>query len=259
MIVILSIFSFLLGAVLASFGGVLIDRIPNKQSIVKPASHCPNCNNYLKWYDNIPILSFLILKGKCRYCGQKIGLFYFLLEVLGGVSFLLVFLRFGINYNTIIGFGIAFLFLVIGGIDYKTHYIYDLSLIVFLVLSLVSYIVPQCLNLEFNPAGLIGLAVGFLFFLLVKILARVIAKQEALGMGDVFLLGIAGLLLGWQSLILAILIASVCGAIIEVSLIALKKKNRESEIAFGPYLVLGIFIAYLYGQLIIDWYLGMVI
>ena len=173
--------------------------------------------------------------------------------------FLLVFLRFGINYNTIIGFGIAFLFLVIGGIDYKTHCIYDLSLIVFLVLSLISYIVPQCLNLEFNPAGLIGLAVGFLFFLLVKILARVIAKQEALGMGDVFLLGIAGLLLGWQSLILAILIASVCGAIIEVSLIALKKKNRESEIAFGPYLVLGIFIAYLYGQLIIDWYLGMVI
>lgn len=259
MTVILSIFSFLLGACLASFSGVIIDRIPNKQSIVKPASHCPNCNNYLKWYDNIPILSFLILRGKCRYCGQKIGLFYFFLEVLGGVGFLLVFLRFGINYNTILGFLLCFLFLVIGGIDYKTHYIYDLSLIGFFILSALSYVIPQCLNLTFDPSGLIGLAVGFIFFLLVKIIARLIAKQEALGMGDVFLLGIAGLLLGWQGLIIALLVASILGSLIEVTLIIIKKKNRNSEIAFGPYLVLGIFIAYLYAKLLIDWYLGMVI
>lgn len=259
MIVILAIFSFILGAILASFGGVIIARIPNGESIVKPASHCSNCNNVLKWYDNIPILSFIILRGKCRYCKTKIGYFYFIIEIIGGLSFLLVFLQFQFSYNTIIGFFVSFILLVMAGLDYKTHYVYDLSLIALFLVSAVSYIVPQIINLNFEPSGLIGLAVGFLGFLLIKIIAKVIAKTEALGMGDVYLMGAAGLLLGWQNLLLSILFGSVIGAIIEVMLILMKKKNRDSEIAFVPYLALGIFLAYLYGNTIIDWYLRMVV
>lgn len=257
--IILAIFSFILGAILASFGGVIIARVPNGESIVKPQSHCSNCNNNLKWYDNIPILSFIILRGKCRYCKTKIGYFYFIIEILGGLSFLLVFLQFKISYNTIIGFFISFILLIMAGLDYKTHYVYDLSLISLFLVSAASYIIPQIINLEFNPDGLIGLAVGFLGFLLIRILAKLITKEEALGLGDVYLMGAAGLLLGWQNLLLSVLFGSVIGAIIEVTLIIIKKKNRESEIAFIPYLALGIFLAYLYGNTIIDWYLRMVL
>ncbi len=257
--IILAIFSFILGAILASFGGVIIARVPNGESIVKPQSHCSNCNNNLKWYDNIPILSFIILRGKCRYCKTKIGYFYFIIEILGGLSFLLVFLQFKISYNTIIGFFISFILLIMAGLDYKTHYVYDLSLISLFLVSAASYIIPQIINLEFNPDGLIGLAVGFLGFLLIRIIAKLITKEEALGLGDVYLMGAAGLLLGWQNLLLSVLFGSVIGAIIEVTLIIIKKKNRESEIAFIPYLALGIFLAYLYGNTIIDWYLRMVL
>lgn len=257
--IILAIFSFILGAILASFGGVIIARVPNGESIVKPQSHCSNCNNNLKWYDNIPILSFIILRGKCRYCKTKIGYFYFIIEILGGLSFLLVFLQFKISYNTIIGFFISFILLIMAGLDYKTHYVYDLSLISLFLVSAASYIISQIINLEFNPDGLIGLAVGFLGFLLIRIIAKLITKEEALGLGDVYLMGAAGLLLGWQNLLLSVLFGSVIGAIIEVTLIIIKKKNRESEIAFIPYLALGIFLAYLYGNTIIDWYLRMVL
>ena len=257
--IILAIFSFILGAILASFGGVIIARVPNGESIVKPQSHCSNCNNNLKWYDNIPILSFIILRGKCRYCKTKIGYFYFIIEILGGLSFLLVFLQFKISYNTTIGFFISFILLIMAGLDYKTHYVYDLSLISLFLVSAASYIISQIINLEFNPDGLIGLAVGFLGFLLIRIIAKLITKEEALGLGDVYLMGAAGLLLGWQNLLLSVLFGSVIGAIIEVTLIIIKKKNRESEIAFIPYLALGIFLAYLYGNTIIDWYLRMVL
>lgn len=257
--IILAIFSFILGAILASFGGVIIARVPNGESIVKPQSHCSNCNNNLKWYDNIPILSFIILRGKCRYCKTKIGYFYFIIEILGGLSFLLVFLQFKISYNTIIGFFISFILLIMAGLDYKTHYVYDLSLISLFLVSAASYIIPQIINLEFNSDGLIGLAVGFLGFLLIRKIAKLITKEEALGLGDVYLMGAAGLLLGWQNLLLSVLFGSVIGAIIEVTLIIIKKKNRESEIAFIPYLALGIFLAYLYGNTIIDWYLRMVL
>lgn len=257
--ILLAIFSFILGAILASFGGVIIARVPNGESIVKPQSHCSNCNNNLKWYDNIPILSFIILRGKCRYCKSKIGYFYFIIEILGGLSFLLVFLQFKISYNTIIGFFISFILLIMAGLDYKTHYVYDLTLISLFLVSAASYIIPQIINLEFNPDGLIGLAVGFLGFLLIRIIAKLITKEEALGLGDVYLMGTAGLLLGWQNLLLSVLFGSVIGAIIEVTLIIIKKKNRESEIAFVPYLALGIFLAYLYGNTIIDWYLRMVL
>ncbi len=257
--IILAIFSFILGAILASFGGVIIARVPYGESIVKPQSHCSNCNNNLKWYDNIPILSFIILRGKCRYCKSKIGYFYFIIEILGGLIFLLVFLQFKISYNTIIGFFISFILLIMAGLDYKTHYVYDLSLISLFLVSAASYIIPQIINLEFNPDGLIGLAVGFLGFLLIRIIAKLITKEEALGLGDVYLMGTAGLLLGWQNLLLSVLFGSVIGAIIEVTLIIIKKKNRESEIAFVPYLALGIFLAYLYGNTIIDWYLRMVL
>ncbi|MDY4788913.1 MAG: prepilin peptidase [Bacilli bacterium] len=259
MIYLVSVFIFILGTVLASFIGVIIYRVPNKMSIVKPDSFCPHCKQKIKWYDNIPILSFIILKGKCRYCHSPIGYFSFILEILGGVSFLLAFLQFRLSYDLIFVLLLVCLFLVIGGIDYQTHYIYDLTQVIYFILTLgyVSYLVFY-LKMDYMPY-LIGALVGFLFFFLIKVIGKLVMKQECLGMGDVILMTISGLLLGYQCLIIAILVGSLLGSIIEVTLISLKKKSRDSEIAFGPYLLIGTYFALLYGNLLIDFYIRLVI
>lgn len=258
MILIFSIFSFILGSALASFASVVIYRVPNHQSIIKPNSYCISCMKEIKWYDNIPILSYIILRGKCRSCKAKIGLFSFFLELIGGISFLLIFLKFGFHIETIIYMLITFILLIIFGIDYTTYEIYDFSLIIFGILSLVLIIYESIINKAFPTENIIGLLAGGMSFFLIRVIGKLIYKQEALGMGDVLLMAIAGFMLGWKNLLLAILIGSLLGSIISLFLIAIKVKNKESQIAFGPYLVTGIFIAMVYGQDIIHFYLGLV-
>ncbi len=257
--VILGIFSFLLGTILASFSGVVIYRVPKHISIVKPNSFCGNCNKPIKWYDNIPIISFLILKGKCRYCHEKIGWFSFILELLGGISFLLIYLKFKISIDTLFLFLITWLFLIIAGIDYYNHFIYDTTQIIFLILSLGYVVYFSIIANKFPTEYLIGAAVGFSFFFLIRVIGAFFLKRECLGMGDVILMGTAGLLLGYKALLLAVLLGSLIGSIISLLLIGLKIKNKEEEIAFGPYLIIGIYIAMVYGKDIINWYLGLVI
>ena len=256
--IIISIYLFILGSIFASFFGVIISRVPNNLSIVKPASHCENCNHELRWYENIPVFSYIFLKGKCSKCKTKIGIFGFILELLGGISFVLSFLAFGLKIETIFIISIVAILLLIGGFDYKTNTILDIFWIIFLILStgLCAYRV-FVLNHNFEPY-LIGALVGFLFFMSIKVIGRLILGGECLGGGDVIIMAIAGLILGWGGLLLSVLIASLLGSIIELTLIKLGKKDRESEIAFCPYLVLGIFVALLYGNQIIEFYLGLV-
>lgn len=256
MFLILAIFSFIVGSVFASFIGVIAYRLPRGMSIVKPDSFCPSCKHSIKWYDNIPIISYIILGGKCRYCKGKIGISSLIFEIIGGISFLLIFLQFGISIDTLFLMAICFILLMIGLIDYYNHFIYDWSNYTFLGLSLI-YIIYLSVMGKFVPIEyLIGGLLGFGVFLLIRIVGKLAMKQECLGMGDVILMGAGGLLLGYKSLLLAVLIASVFGAILSLVLIALKIKSREDEIPFGPYLILGIYIAMVYGKTIIDWYLG---
>lgn len=259
MIYILAIFSFILGACISSFCGVVIYRVPNKISIIKPNSYCPNCKNSIKWYDNIPIISYIILRGRCRYCKEKIGLNSFLLELLGGILYLLIFLAYGISIYTILYMLISIILIIIFGIDYNTYSIYDFSLIIFGILSIITIVYISISNMIVPYNNFIGLASGFIFFYLIRVISKLIYKREALGMGDVLLMTVAGLLLGWQKLLLSILIGSVAGSIISIILIITHVKNKEDAIAFGPYLILGILVAMLYGDNIINFYLGLVI
>lgn len=256
--IIISIYLFILGSIFASFFGVIISRVPNNLSIIKPASHCENCNHELKWYENIPVFSYLYLRGKCSECKTKIGFFGFILEILGGISFVLAYLAFGFSLETVFVLAITAILLLIGGFDYKTNTILDIFWIIFLILSggLFAYRV-LILNYSFN-SYLIGVLVGFIFFMSIKVIGKLILGGDCLGGGDVILMSIAGLILGWDGLLLSVLIASVLGSIIELTLIKLGKKDRDSEIAFCPYLVLGIFVALLYGNPIIEFYLGLV-
>ena len=257
MIIIVTVFGFLFGTIMASFFGVVIDRLPRGESIVTPPSHCPSCGHRIAFYDNIPILSYLILRGKCRHCHSKIGLFSFVYELLGGLLIALVVFVFGVNYLTLFMVPIALVLYFIAGYDYKTMEILDVSwiLLALLAISLFFYRVFG-LGEDYLPY-LIGAAAGLLFFLAIKLIGRLVLKKECLGGGDVILMGIAGLLLGPLSLLLSVIVGSFAGTVIESILLLAKKKDR-GPIAFGPYLVFGILFALLFGRAIIDSLLGVI-
>ncbi|MBQ2804263.1 MAG: prepilin peptidase [Clostridia bacterium] len=250
----LAIFSFLLGSCLASFGGVVAFRCPKGQSIVKPDSYCPSCHSEIKWYDNIPIVSYLILGGKCRNCKSKIGFFSFLSELLCGLLYLLAFLQFGVNWKTLILFLLFFLFVVIANIDYETHDIYDVTLVIFAVLALALALYKILAEGADVWSHVIGCVAGFGVFFLIKVVAKAIAKQEALGAGDVYLAGIAGAMLGGISLLFAVMVATVIGSIVELVRIKTSKEDVNPEIAFGPYLLLGFALMAIYGDTLIELY-----
>lgn len=256
---IIGAFIFILGTIIASFLGVVIYRVPNNMSIIKPNSFCPNCKKEIKWYDNIPLISYLVLRGKCRYCKSKIGIGSFLLELMGGVLFLLAFIFYKLSYDLIFILPIISILIVIAGIDLKHQIIYDWSWIILLILSAGYVLYKSLVAWQIPWDNFIGAGVGFGSFLLIKIIAKLVAKREALGMGDVILMGIAGLLLNWKVWLFALLVGTLLGTIIEVSLIIFKKRKRSESVAFGPYLVVGILTGLLVGEQVINWYLSLVI
>ncbi len=257
--IIILIYLFILGSIFASFFGVVISRVPKELSIVKPSSHCENCNHILKWYENIPIFSYIFLKGKCSKCKTPIGIFGFVFEIIGGLSLSLSYLAYGLRIETIFIVLIVLILLLIAGFDYQTNTILDIMWIIFLFLSILLFGYRVfILEHDFIPY-LIGATVGFIFFMGIKVIGKLIMGVDCLGGGDVIIMAIAGLILNWGGLLVSILIASILGSIIELTLIKLKVRDRESEIAFCPYLCLGIFVALLYGQQIIDFYMGLVI
>ncbi len=257
--IIVGIFLFILGSVIASFLGVVIYRVPNNMSIVKPNSFCPSCKHEIKWYDNIPIISYIILRGKCRYCYSKIGISSLILEILGGCLFLFTFLSYGLSYDLIFLLPIISLLIVIAYIDYNTKTIYDFSWISLLVITILYVIYLGIYNNEVPLENIIGALVGFASFFLISFIGKIIAKTEVLGFGDVILMGIAGLLLNYKVWLFALLIGTLVGSIIELTLLKLKKRERGEEVAFGPYLVLGIIVGILVGRQVVDFVLGLVI
>ena len=254
--IILGVLFTMLGFVFASFFGVVISRVPNNESIVRPASHCDSCGHTLKWYENIPILSFIFLKGKCKECGAKIPVFFFIYEILGGLFICLTYVQFGLSINFLFASLIVLILLLIGGYDFKTNTILDIFWIIFLALT-IGFDVYRIVVLHYVwwhflvGAGALG---GF--FLLLKVVFYLIKKEDVLGTGDVIFMAVAGLLLGYKTILIAVLVASILGCIIELSLIAAKKKDKESPIPFCPYLALGVFVAMVYGERIINLVIG---
>ena len=254
----LAIFSFVFGAVFSSFAGVLAFRLPKGLSIVRPDSYCPACRKPIKAIDNIPILSWIFLGGKCRYCKSKIGVFSLLMEICGGLGFMCAYLQYGQNVNSFPIFiailALIFLFLVMAGIDYETHDIYDLTLVIFALIALFIVIYRVVVS-EANIFDNIGGAVlGFAFFGAIKLIAKLVLKKDALGTGDIYLVGIGGLIVGAFPLLLAIMFSTLLGSIIEIIKIRSAKSERDSEIAFGPYLLLGIGFMAIYGEAIMKFY-----
>jgi leader peptidase (prepilin peptidase)/N-methyltransferase len=256
--IIFAIFSFMLGAIFASFAGVVAYRLPKGLSIVKPDSYCPSCNKPIKFYDNIPILSWIILGGKCRGCKAKIGVFSLLMEIFGGLGFMFAYLQYGEKVKTLPVFIalmlLVFLFVIIAGIDHETHEIYNVTLILYAAIAVFITLYRAAALRADIWEHVFGAIFGFGFFLAIKLVAKIVLKKDALGSGDIYLVGIGGFIVGVLPLLLSIIIATFLGSIIEIIKIKTSKSERDAEIAFGPYLLLGIGLMSIFGEILMKFY-----
>lgn len=244
---------FLYGIVIGSFLNVCMYRIPNEESVVTVGSHCMSCNHKLHWYDLIPVFSWLFLKGRCRYCGEKISPQYPVVEAANGILYVIIFAANGWNIDSVLYCIIGSALLVISVIDYRTMKIPVSAEIVILGMGIVHLL----LNLNNWTYYVIGfLSVG-LFLLLCAFMFRAVTGKSGLGLGDIEMMACAGLCIGWGHGFLAVVIGSVLGVIVEgVKIIITKKKGK---FAFGPYLSVGVLAAILWGDALYNWYLGWVI
>lgn len=241
------------GLIIGSFLNVCIYRIPREESIAFPSSHCPNCGTSLKWYDNIPLFSYLSLGGKCRYCKEPISKQYPIVEALNAVLYIIMFVRFGFTIDFIFYSLVSSVLIVITFIDLKEMIIPDILVIILLILSVLYKVINYYMGVSPNIlSSIVGLFLaGGLF------LAIVLLSGGGMGGGDVTLIAALGFILGVKYILLSIFLSFLFGAIISIFLLAAKIKTRKDPIPFGPFIILAFFITVLWGQVIIDFYIGL--
>lgn len=242
---------FIFGLIIGSFLNVCIYRIPEGNTVVNVPSHCPSCKSKLKPVDLLPVISYIILGGKCRYCGQSIGIRYPLVELTTGAVFIISYLTIGLNLLLVKYLVIYSILIIITLIDLKHKIIPNVLVLTLLVWAVTWQLAfPDLPHYEAVVGGLLGGGI----FLLIAVLSK-----GGMGGGDIKLMFSAGIFLGVMPAILAILISSIVGGIIGLILILLKIKDRKDPIPFGPFLSLGIFLTSLWGQEIIELYLAMIL
>lgn len=239
-------FVFLFGLVIGSFLNVVIGRIPAGESIVNPPSHCESCGNYLQPKDLIPVISWFCLKGKCRYCGEKIHYRYPLTELVNAIVWVLIIWQFGLTWQGLAGLFIFSLSLVITQIDLE-HFIIPNGIVIILLAGGIIYhfLTPE-LSL---PARLLGLGVGVAIPALIALISR-----GGMGGGDIKLMGAMGFWLGLAGVLIALFVAALVGSIVGISLIISGRKKRKDPIPFGPFLVLGFLLIFLFGDQLVSLY-----
>lgn len=243
------------GLMVGSFLNVCIYRIPLKLSIIAPRSHCTTCDHVLSARENIPVFSYLVLRGRCSSCHERISPRYPLVELLTVLVFLLVYARFGWSATFIIHLVFAALLIVITFVDLD-HLIIPNG---FLLFGILPGLVLVYLNRDQAHTYLIGaLGLGAGFYL-IGILGNFLFKKESLGMGDVKYVALIGLMLGWANGLVAVFAAFVSALLVIAVLLPFGKVAFTQKIPFGPFLSLGAFIGFLAGDTIIHWYLTMVL
>jgi len=244
---------FILGLIVGSFSNVCICRIPKNESIIFPASHCPKCSSPIKPVDNIPLLSYILLKGRCRNCKSKISIQYPIVELLSGLIYLIIYLAYGLSVQTLIYIILSSALIIIAFIDLNQQIVPDVISLPGIVIGfIVSFFVPY---ISFINSGL-GILVGGGIILIIGMAGSVIFKKEAMGGGDVKLAAMIGAFLGWRYIIISLFLGFFLGALAGIILIMSKIKSREDTVPFGPFIVLGSYITLLCGEKIISWYLG---
>lgn len=246
--IILYIIIFLYGIIIGSFLNVCIYRIPKGESIVKVRSHCENCGYQLKWYDLVPLFSYLCLGGRCRKCKAKIPIQHPIIEVLNGCLYLLVFLVCGLSVDSLLYSLAGSALLALSVIDFRT------------------FEIPQGFNIFIGVLGIIRVItdyqnwltylIGFISVSAFLCVLYFITKGRAIGGGDIKLMAACGLLLGWKLNILAFVVGCIAGSLIHV--MRMKVSGKGHVLAMGPYLSIGVMVAALWGSAFLTWYLKMI-
>ena len=252
MIFLNSFLIFILGACFGSFANVCIYRLPKTKQIISGRSFCPKCKKKISWYDNLPIISFLFLSGKCRKCKKVIPLRYLIVELITGISFLLIYLNFE-NLYTITFLSILSLILImIFFIDLENFIIPDSLNFIIMGLALLKNFLPNfdtSLIHEINQS-IIGGMVGYLSIWLIIYLYKTFKKIDGMGFGDAKLMAGIGLLFGWQSIPFILFVSSILGLIFVVPSLIKKQKTMRTEIPFGPFIIAACLIYFAQGDLL---------
>ena len=240
------------GALVGSFLNVCIYRLPRGESTVWPGSHCPACEAPIAWYDNIPLLSYLWLFGRCRSCRVPISIRYPVVEAANAAGYVIILATFGANWMAVL-YGILFsALLVVTGTDLTHKIIPNVVTIPGILLGLLgaaSSVLPTGL-----VNALLGVAVGGGILWALAWASPYLFGKEGMGGGDIKLLAMVGAFLGWKPALLTIMIGSLAGSVIGVSLIAFGVMKRDEYIPFGPFLVLGALVSLFYAQPLLNWY-----
>jgi leader peptidase (prepilin peptidase)/N-methyltransferase len=252
--VVFDIFAFILGAVVGSFLNVCIYRLPKDESIVFPSSRCPGCGNDIRWFDNIPIISYLLLRGRCRSCKARISIQYPLVELVNALLALFLFMRFGPTF----AFAVLFLFcsamVVITFIDLEHQIIPDVISLPGIAAGFIfSFFIPQ---LGWQNS-LIGILAGGGSLWLVATVYELLTKKEGMGGGDIKLLAMMGAFFGWKAIPFIIFVSSLTGSVIGITVMLARKEDSKLAIPFGPFLALGSVVYIFFGSRMIHWYLSM--
>ena len=274
-------FSFALGCCVASFLNVCIWRLPRDESVVRPGSHCPNCNAPIRWYQNIPIVSWLALRGRCANCRKPISARYVVVELLGGVLFLLVYMQWAVPFflggppplglvSRAVLWTMPVGWLVVSGlilgsfIDLDHFYLPDRVTIGGMVLGVpLSFLVPELQGEQTGLAALCwsagGLAFGFFFLWGIGWVFTKLFKKDAMGFGDVKLLGAVGAFFGPWAVLFTIVVSSFVGSLIGIALImrGKAKLGGYTAVPFGPFLAMGALAWMFWGPAIISWYMSL--
>jgi leader peptidase (prepilin peptidase)/N-methyltransferase len=248
------IVGFVLGAVIGSFLNVCIYRLPREESIVVPGSHCPRCGTPIRFYDNLPIVSYIVLRGKCRACSAQISWQYPLVELLMGMCSVLLLFRYGVSLSYVIYFVFCASLIVVSFVDLAHRIIPDEISLPGIGAGILAALVNP--GLSITNAGL-GMLVGGGSLYLVAMGYHLVTKREGMGGGDIKLLAMIGAFIGWKGVLFTILASSFIGALVGAGLmVATKDADGKYAVPFGPFLSLGALLYLFVGELSIRWYLG---
>ena len=247
LLVVLGIFGLLVG----SFLNVVISRLPAGESVVTPRSRCPSCRTLIAWYDNVPVVSYVVLGGKCRKCRTRISFRYPAIELTTAVAFIIQGLAAEqAPWPLLVRIVFTALLIALFGTDLETQRLPN-------VLTYSGVVLGLAFSLAFPPgiqSSLIGAALGAGSLLAVRWAWRLVRREEALGLGDVKMLAMIGAFLGWQQVPVVLFLSSVAGAVVGISLIAMRGTSLRARLPFGTFLALAAFAASLIGDALFHWY-----
>jgi len=266
---------FCFGACMGSFLNVCIYRIPLELSVISPRSHCTRCNQPIAWYDNIPLLSYLALRARCRHCGNRISPRYFIVELLVAFLFLLIWLKFGPPgeprplglapfpiFSLVPVYWLAVFGLALGTfVDLEHMIIPDRVSLGGIVMGIALSALVPAMHFETAfydgiTAAIVGALTGSGLLWGVALLGKLIFRKDAMGLGDVKLLGAIGAFLGWKAVLFTVMGSSLVGAVVGVSLVVGGRKQMQSRIPYGPYLALAALVWMLWGPTLWNAYLN---